>query len=98
MTSDVGTHNVDAVMPQLVADLLACTLIECSILSMTTTAIDGRGEAGQLLIALTGVSRPQLMKTFQSMLMQNVPCRSHNYLHKVFVAFVGRQQIPAAIG
>ncbi|MOA27368.1 hypothetical protein D3C78_1482410 [compost metagenome] len=85
-------------MSQLMTDLLACTLIELSILSMTTTAINGCGEASQLLIALTGVSRPQLMKAFQSMLMQDVPCRSHNCLHKVFVAFVGRQQISAAIG
>jgi hypothetical protein len=37
------------------------------------------------------------MKTFQSMLMQDVPCRSHNCLHKVFGASVGRQQIPTAI-
>jgi len=55
------------------ADLLSCSLIEFSILSITTTAIYRCWEAGQLLIALTGVSRPQLMKAFQSMLMQEVP-------------------------
>jgi len=84
-------------MFQFAADLLSCTLIKLSIFLMTTRAINGCRETGQLLIALTGISRPQFMKTFQSMLMQDVPCRSHNCLHKVFGASVGRQQIPTAI-
>lgn len=60
-TSDVGPHHVNAVVSQLVADLSARTLIKLSILSMTTTAIEGGREARRLFIALTGISRTQLI-------------------------------------
>ena len=60
-TSDVGTHHVNAVVSQLVADLSARTFIKLSILSMTTTAINGGREARRLFIALTGISRTQLI-------------------------------------
>ncbi len=64
-------------MSQLMADLLAGSSIKLSIFSMATTAIDGGRETGQLLITLSGVRSPQFMKAFQSMLMQNVPRRTH---------------------
>ena len=85
-------------MPQLMADLLAGMLIERSIILMNTATINGCRKARKLLIALTGVSRPQFMKTFQSLLMQEVTCRPHDFLHKVFVAFTGCQQISTATG
>ncbi|AZF17976.1 putative transposase [Pseudomonas sp. R3-18-08] len=53
-------------MSQFVADLLSCTLIKLSIFSMNTTAIDGCIEASQLLITLTGISRPQLILSGQA--------------------------------
>lgn len=41
IAGDVGTHHIDPVMSQLVADLLTGSLIERSILLMNTTTING---------------------------------------------------------
>ena len=82
---DVGTHHVNTVVSQLVADLSARTLIKLSILSMTTTAIDGCREARQLFIALTGISRTQLMTSiFFAAMPSPVPA------HQMKVAAPGR--------
>jgi hypothetical protein len=76
-------------MSQLVADLLSCTLIKLSIFSMTRPPLTVQ-ESRSVAHSAHGVSRSQLMKAFQSMLMQNVPRRSHNCLQEIFVAFVRR--------
>src|SRR5690606_40418891 len=62
--ADVGTGRVDAVMTQFLAELLPDLAIQGSI--RAAAAVDRRRRAGELLVALAGVGRAQIMKALQA--------------------------------
>lgn len=53
---------------------------------------------GDLLIALASIGRPQFVEAFEVVLMEDVPCESHDSLLEIEVAFVRCKQVAIIVG
>lgn len=92
----IGRDHIDSAVPQLIADLCPGITIKAAIYLVAATVIDRRSVLGDLLIALTCVSRSQFMKAFEVMCVQDIPCWAYHLLQHAYIAFVSRNQVSAA--
>lgn len=94
----VGRYHVDTTVPEFVANLLSGLLIQVRVELGAMAAVDGRVMLGDLLIAFARIGRSQLMKAFESMGMENFPCRADDSLLEIEVAFIRCKQVAATVG
>lgn len=60
--------------------------------------VDGRRMMGDLFITFARIGRPQLVETFEVVLMEDVPCRTDDSPLEIEVAFVQCKQVAATVG
>ena len=96
-TTDISRYHVDTTVPQLVADLCSGRLIKVSVKFVATTTIDGRGMVGDLLIAFARIGRPQFVEAVEAVHVEDVPCRTDDFLLEIEVAFVRCKQVTATV-
>lgn len=80
---DVCRNYVDTTVSQLIADLYPGLLIEVSVELIATATIDWRRMLGDLLISFARIGCPQLVEAFEVLLMEDLPCGSHDSLQEI---------------
>src|SRR5690606_3204452 len=95
--TNVGRHHINTVMPQLLSDPLAGTVILLSILAMQVAAIHRGRLPRDLLVALTGIRGTQLMEALEAVGLQQVACRADLTLDEIDIAFSGFEQVATAL-
>lgn len=75
-------------MAQFIADLGSGLLIETRVELVASASVDRRLMVGELLIAFARIGRPQFVKPFKVVRMEDVPGRPNDALPEVAKAFV----------
>ena len=96
-TTNVSRYHVDTTVPQLIADLCSRLLIEVSVKLVAAATVDGRGVVGDLLIAFARIGRSQLVKAFEVVRMEDLPCRTNDSPLEIEVAFIWCKQVAATV-
>lgn len=60
--------------------------------------VNGRGMMGDLFIAFACIGRAQLVEAFETVLMEDVACRTDDFPLEIEVAFVRCKQVAATVG
>lgn len=70
--TDVSRNYVDTTVPQLIADLCACLLIEVLVELVATTSFDWRKLVCNLLIPFACVGRTQFVESLEVVRVKDV--------------------------
>lgn len=97
-TTNVSRHHADTAVSQLIADLHSGILIKVLVELTATATFDRRRIMGDLFIAFVCIGRAQLVETFETVPMEDVPCRTDDSPLEIEVAFVRCKQVVATVG
>lgn len=97
-TTNVSRHHADTAVSQLIADFHSGILIKVLVELAATATVDRCGMMGDLFIAFACIGRAQLVETFETVLMEDVPCRTDDFPLEIEVAFVRCKQVVATVG